>query len=239
MNHLLAIDTSTTSCSVALFNGDRLISEAVLSEGKTHSRHMLSMVHRILQEGDCHISGIKGLAVTRGPGTFTGLRIGLSTVKGLAAATGVPVVGVSSLAALAFPFRLMERPVVAMIDARRGEVYHAQFRGGSTATVAVVGEVTVCAPEAAAARLPEDAILVGSGAALYRDVFQSQCPQIRFADPSQHIIRAASVGLLAMARLHEKDGDSIDGLIPDYIRKSDAQIQMSGPQQIMTPLSPE
>jgi tRNA threonylcarbamoyladenosine biosynthesis protein TsaB len=74
---------------------------------------------------------------------------------------------------------------------------------------------------------------------LYRDVFESRCPQIRFADPSQHIIRAASVGLLAMARLQEKDGDSIDGLIPDYIRKSDAQIHISGPQQKSTPVMPE
>lgn len=226
---LLAVDTSTTSCSVALFSDDRLLAEAVFSEGKTHSRHLLSMVHRILEEGDFNISDIQGIAVTLGPGTFTGLRIGLSTVKGLAAATRTPVVGVSSLAALAFPLCLVDGPVVSMIDARRGEVYHAQYRGGSLAAQAVAG-ASVCAPETVAAELPENAILVGSGAALYRHVFESRCPHIRFADPAQHTIRAASVGLLAMARLNKLDVDAIESLIPDYIRKSDAQIQIPGPK---------
>ncbi len=80
-------------------------------------------------------------------------------------------------------------------------------------------------PEAAAAVLPENALLVGSGAVLYRDVFASRCPKIRFADPTQHVIRAASVGMLALARFNAQDADSIATLIPDYIRKSDAQIQ--------------
>jgi tRNA threonylcarbamoyladenosine biosynthesis protein TsaB len=235
--NLLAIDTSTTSCSVALFRGDHPLAEAVFTGGKTHSRHLLSMVHRILGEGGCKISDIDGIAVTRGPGTFTGLRIGISTVKGIAAAIQVPVVGVSSLAALAFPLRLLDDPVVAMIDARRGEVYLAQYRGGS-GSIEAVASVAVCAPEAAAASLPEDAILVGSGATLYRDIFASRCPKIRFADREQHVIRASSVGMLAMARFSDQDVDSIASLIPDYIRKSDAQIQMPDASPSVTPITP-
>jgi len=224
--NLLAVDTSTTSCSVALFNGDRLLAEAVYTAGKTHSRHLMSMIHRILEGCRCEPSDIGGIAVTRGPGTFTGLRIGISTVKGLAAATGAPVVGVSSLAALAFPFVLLDCPVVAMIDARRSEVYYTQYRwAGHPAT-----RVSVAAPETAAATLPENAILVGSGALLYREVFEDRCPRIRFADTTQHVIRAASVGLLALKRFKQQDVDTIDDLIPEYVRKSDAQIQMAGHQ---------
>ncbi|BBO66592.1 tRNA (adenosine(37)-N6)-threonylcarbamoyltransferase complex dimerization subunit type 1 TsaB [Desulfosarcina alkanivorans] len=226
---LLAIDTSTTSCSVALFSGDRLLAESVFTAGKTHSRHLLSMVDRILHEGGCRVSDVDGIAVTRGPGTFTGLRIGLGTVKGLAAATRAPVVGVSSLAALAFPLRLVDGPVIAMIDARRGEIYHACYDGGTGKARPAAPAISVCAPETAAAALPDNAVLVGSGAALYRDVFESRCPRIRFADPAQHIIRAASVGFLAMARFNEQDVDAIEALVPDYIRKSDAQIQMPSP----------
>lgn len=225
--NLLAVDTSTTSCSVALFNGGRLLAEEVYSAGQTHSRHLLSIIHRILGGCRCEPADIGGLAVTQGPGTFTGLRIGLSTVKGLAAATQAPVVGVSSLAALAFPFSLMDCSVLAMIDARRGEVYHAHYRGGmgvpEPVTPAAVG-----APETVLEILPEDAILVGSGAVLYQDRFETRHPRIRFADATQHVIRAASVGMLAMARFKRHDVDSLDALIPEYIRKSDAQIQMSG-----------
>jgi tRNA threonylcarbamoyladenosine biosynthesis protein TsaB len=222
--NLLAIDTSTTSCSVALFNGDHLLAENVYTAGTTHSRHLMSMIHGILERCRWGPSDIGGIAVTRGPGTFTGLRIGISTAKGLAAATGVPVVGVSSLAALAVPLALLDCPVVAMIDARRGEVYYTHYRGD----VHAANRVSVAAPETAAAALPENATLVGSGALLYREVFASRCPGIRFGEPTQHVIRAASVGLLARERFDKHDVDPIDRLIPEYVRKSDAQVQMAG-----------
>jgi tRNA threonylcarbamoyladenosine biosynthesis protein TsaB len=222
--NLLAVDTSTTSCSVALFNGDRLLAETVYAAGKTHSRHLMSIIHRILEGCRFDPSDIGGIAVTRGPGTFTGLRIGISTVKGLAAATGVPVVGISSLAALAFPFALHDCPVVAMIDARRGEVYYAHYSGGTQTEAGI----SVGAPDIAAASLPEDALLVGSGAHLYRDVFEKRCPNLRLADATQHVIRAASVGMLALARFKRQAVDPIDTLVPEYVRQPDAQVQLAG-----------
>jgi tRNA threonylcarbamoyladenosine biosynthesis protein TsaB len=222
--NLLAVDTSTTSCSVALFDGDRLLAETVYTAGKTHSRHLMSMVHNIFERCRCAPSDIGGIAVTRGPGTFTGLRIGISTAKGLASATGASLVGVSSLAALAAPLALLNCPVVAMIDARRGEVYFTQYRGDVHSPT----RASVAAPEMVAAALPENAILVGSGALLYREMFESRCRQIRFAEPTQHVIRAASVGLLARVRFKRQDVDPIDALVPEYVRKSDAQVQMAG-----------
>jgi tRNA threonylcarbamoyladenosine biosynthesis protein TsaB len=225
--NLLAVDTSTTSCSVALFGGDVLLAEAIYTAGRTHSHHLLSMIHSVLKRCTCKPMDIGGIAVTLGPGTFTGLRIGISTVKGLAAAVGASVVGVSGLAALALPFLHIDGPVVAMIDARRGEVYHACYRGGKD-TLIPVAPAAVDAPQAAAAALPQDAILVGSGALLYREILESCGPRIRFANASGHVIRAASVGLLSMARFTRRDVHDLDSLVPDYIRKSDAQIQLPG-----------
>jgi len=224
---LLAVDTSITSCSVALLHGDHLLAEAVYAAGGTHSSRLMRMIQRILGDCGCKPGQIGGLAVTRGPGTFTGLRIGLSTVKGLAAATQVPVVGVGSLEALAVPFLFVTTPVVVVIDARRGEVYHAHYRCDS-GLPRPLGPVQVGSPEALAALLPDDAILVGSGAVLYREVFQSRSARIRLADPTRHLIRASSVGVLAMERLRRQDVDGLDLLIPEYVRPSDAQIQ-SGP----------
>lgn len=227
MMKLLAVDTATTSCSVALLEGDRLLAEMVYTGGKTHSRHLMSMIDQILDRCGCGPSDVEAVGVTRGPGTFTGLRIGISTVKGFCAATQAPVIGVSSLTALAFPFDPVGRPVVAMIDARRNEVYWAQFQAGKNG-LEMISPVSVAAPEKVAQTLPKGALLVGSGALLYRSSFEALSPGVRFADPTQHFIRGASVGLLALNRLWRHDVDSIDTLTPEYIRKSDAQIHMSG-----------
>jgi len=220
---LVAVDTSTASCSVALFNDQRLLAESTFTSGKTHSRHLMSMIQELLGRCECHVAKIDAFAVGRGPGTFTGLRIGISTVKGLAAATRAKVVGVSSLAALASPLMGGGQMVVAMIDARRGEVYHAHYRDGIQ-----VAPASVSSPEGAAKKLTAGAVLVGSGALLYSELFNARCPHVFIADRTQHVIRAASVGRLAIARMLKDDVDTIDSLVPEYIRKSDAQIQLSG-----------
>jgi len=224
---ILAVDTATTSCSVALFADRQLLAEEVYTAGKTHSRHLLSIIQGILDRCETSPEELNRIAVTRGPGTFTGLRIGISTVKGLAAALGVPVLGVSSLTALAYPLLWTRQPVVAMIDARRGEIYYACYsqKGGS---VEADGTPRVAAPEAAVADLPESGILVGSGAVLYRGLLEERAPNIQFADENAHVIRAASVGRLALDCFDGLTVDSVGALVPEYIRKSDAQIQMSG-----------
>ena len=223
---LLAVDTSTSSCSVAVLEDERLLAEVIYTAGNTHSRHLLSIINQILDICSFKFLDINGICFTQGPGTFTGLRIGISMVKGLAAATRVPVVGVSSLAALIFPLSLVERPAVAVIDARRGEVYHGRYRFAHGKVEAVTPE-SVDTPEAVTALLPHDALLVGSGALLYRKVFESRGAGIRFANQTQHVIRASSVGMLALPRFRGRNTDSIHTLTPTYIRKSDAQIQMS------------
>ena len=224
--NLLAIDTSTTSCSVALLENNCLLVEEIYTAGKTHSRHLMSMIHRVLSSCDKAPCNLEGIAVTLGPGTFTGLRIGLSTVKGLAAANKTPVVGVSSLEALVYPLYRFQHPIVAMIDARRGEVYHAMFDNCSVDLSNSGTPAIVSSPEAVARTLPNGTILVGSGAVLYEHVFASGMPKVHIADPMQHVIRASSVGLLALDRLNRNDVDSIEMLTPAYIRQSDAQVQV-------------
>jgi len=224
---LLAIDTSTSSCSVAVLDGDRLLSETVFTAGKTHSVHLMSMISQVLDRCGCRPLDVDVIGVTRGPGTFTGLRIGIGTVKGLGMATRATVIGVSSLKALAFPFAKDRRPVVAMIDARRKEVYWALFQTGKNG-LKITSPVTLSAPEDVASALPKDALLVGSGALVYRSLFDTRCPSVRLADSEQHVIRGASVGRLALEGLARHEAVSIDSLVPEYIRKSDAQIQTTG-----------
>ncbi len=224
---LLAIDTSTNSCSVALLDGERVLAETLYTAGKTHAVHLMPMIAHVLDHCGCAPVEIEAIGVTRGPGTFTGLRIGISTAKGLGSASRAALIGVNSLTALAYPLARLTCPVIALIDARRKEVYWSQYRSGE-AGFEMVSPVSLASPETVANRLPKDSLLVGSGALLYRSVFESRCPGIRFADSAQHVIRGSSVGLLAFERFSRHDVDPLDTMVPEYIRKSDAQIQMTG-----------
>ena len=125
---LLAVDTSTRACSVAVVDQDRLACEITTGPAGTHSTHLLSLIRTALELSEMELHGIDGLAVCVGPGSFTGLRIGVSTVKGLAFATAKPVAGVSSLEALAQPCLPWPHLICAMLDARKGEVYAARYR---------------------------------------------------------------------------------------------------------------
>jgi len=132
---ILAVDTATMSCSVAVVEAGCLKAELIQATGETHARHLMTMIDNVLQLSNETMAGIEGFGVTIGPGTFTGLRIGLSTVQGLALAESKPIAGVSSLDALAA--QVMATPgesrslVCALLDARRKEVYHRLYRTGA------------------------------------------------------------------------------------------------------------
>jgi tRNA threonylcarbamoyladenosine biosynthesis protein TsaB len=163
--------------------------------------------------------------VTRGPGSFTGLRVGLATVQGLALATGVPVVAVSTLEALALQ-AAADAVVAPMIDARRGEVYCAVYRVAD-------GRPTVLAPEAALApgeaarRIEGDCLLIGSGVPVYEEELVAVlADRAVLVPPDLHALRAASVGRLALRRIGE--AVPAEELIPRYLRDADAK-PVAGP----------
>ena len=120
---LLTIDTSTTSCSVALSIGEKIVSECQGNNGKTLSSRVLDFVSRVLDETGVAADELDGIGVAIGPGSFTGLRVGIATAKGLAMATGKQVAGFSSLAMLAMNLPWAVYPVCPMFDARKNEIY--------------------------------------------------------------------------------------------------------------------
>ena len=129
----MAVDTATRACSVALADRDGTIAELNYFHGQTHSKHLAALVAALLDMASMQIDDVDAFAVDAGPGTFTGLRIGLATIKGLADATRKPVVGVSSLDALADQAGFSARRICCMLDARRGEVYTARYAAGDRA----------------------------------------------------------------------------------------------------------
>lgn len=221
---ILAVDTATNSCSVAIADRGRLLAETTHVSRQTHSRHLTVMIAEICRFSGVEIGDVDGYAVTRGPGSFTGLRIGISTVKGLAAAAKKPIIGISTLESLALQVVMPHGLICAVIDARRGELYYGIFRCAD-------GELSAHAPETTGALddmlcdIRGPCTFVGNGVPAHRSEIRERLQgEAHFPTDSKHIIRAVSVALLAEKRLAAKDTDDVAHFAPAYLRKSDAQI---------------
>lgn len=224
---ILALDTSTPSGSVALLEGDRIIAEWTLSSAQTHNRRLLLSIDSLLRLPPWQIEQIDLFAATVGPGSFTGIRIGLTTAKTLAWSLDKPFVGIVSLDALAAPFRFTQYPVCALIDARKKEVFSAVYQpqypdqGPTMQTDYHVGP-----PEGVISRVKEPTIFCGDGWLLYRDLFREALGPLAMSAPAPlNVIRASFVGDLArMKFLAGKTEDSMMS-VPLYIRPSEAELR--------------
>lgn len=218
--NILAVDTATRTCSVAVLVDGEVSVELMDVSGETHSRHLMTMVDRAVYESGVDVGGFDGFAVTRGPGSFTGLRIGISAVKGLAAAAGKPVAGISSLKVLAAQAAGTADLIYTVLDARRNEVYGAGFRHYDGRLDQVRPEV-VMPPEAAVEGIDENCLLVGDGVRVYRERLLGVLgPLASVAPPDCHVIRASTIGYLALEAFGRGAGAAPAALVPSYIRQS-------------------
>ena len=222
---ILAVDTATKSCSVALTDDGSVSAELTTFKDQTHSKHLMDLIHSVLEISGFSVNDVEGFAVTVGPGSFTGLRIGISTIKGLAHAVDKPVVGISSLETLAWQCADQNYLICPFLDARKSEVYWATYRFEGTRLVQKTAE-RVSAPETALGSITEPCMFVGNGAQLYRKQITTELRnQAHFAPKEKHILRASSIAHLSMKRFKAQDTDEIASLTPHYIRKSDAELK--------------
>ena len=223
---VVAIETSTPQTTVALGTEQGVIASALLSWGKAHSEIVLPGLHQLLDWSEIELRQVGGIAVGRGPGLFTGLRVGVSTARALAQVLGVPIVGISSLDVLAFSVRYSRWRIAAVTDAKRGEVFYAFYRpvpGGVTReTEYAVGSPSRLAAEIEASR--EEVLLVGGGALLYRRQLQDVGTRLEFATISTAFPLAVSLLELAVPRFHREETARPEDVVPYYVRKSDAEI---------------
>ncbi len=232
---ILAIETSTPAGSVALFEappaGDgfwdrgRILGETALTSPETHSARLMPAVDRLLRDA-CHtIRQVQGIALGLGPGSFTGLRIAVSTVKGLAYSLGVPVVGVPTLDALAHNVPFASTQICAVLDARKKEVYGALFRGNGEGQLAKGSEDWVLSPEDLCLRVVEKTLFLGNALETYGEVFREKLgSRALFAPPELCAPRAAVVARLALPDF--KAGRTLDvfSFTPLYVRRSEAEV---------------
>jgi tRNA threonylcarbamoyladenosine biosynthesis protein TsaB len=221
---ILAVDTATKSCSVAIIEGGSLSVELTTLKDQTHSKQLMQLIHKGLEMSGFSADKLDGLAVTVGPGSFTGLRIGVSTIKGFAHALDKPVVGISSLDALAWQCADRSYLICPLLDARKSEVYSATYRYADDALTRKSPE-KASAPEAAVMKIKEPCVFIGSGAQLYRKRLRTLLGDLaHFAPKGQNIIRASSVAFLSMERFATSETVAAADLVPHYIRKSDAEL---------------
>lgn len=221
----LGLDTATPSCSVALARDGSAVAEITLHSDQTHARHLVGMIDRVLDLAGASTADLHGVALTLGPGSFTGLRIGLATAKGLCMAHGLEMAGVSSLDALAFGFRYVSLPVCAMIDARKGEVYTATYRFENGRTLFRTDEAAR-PPGDVLEEIREPTLFCGTGALAWRDRIFSMCGENAVIPDtvSAHTIGAGAVLSLAADSV-SRDGRIDPALaVPVYIRPSDAEM---------------
>jgi tRNA threonylcarbamoyladenosine biosynthesis protein TsaB len=221
---ILALDTTTKSCSIAIVDEESLLTEVTIVKEQTHSKHLMDIIDWVIGMSALTVSELDGFAVTKGPGTFTGLRIGISSAKGFAMATGIPLLGVSSLEALAMQASLSPYLICPLLDARRGEVYFSRYRFQKGRLKAEIEE-SVSTPAEAVSDINEPCIFIGNGARLYHDSILDKMGNLaHFAPFVQYTIRASTVAFLGMDKFKNAEVDDGYTLSPNYIRKSDAEL---------------
>jgi tRNA threonylcarbamoyladenosine biosynthesis protein TsaB len=221
---VLAVDTSTRSCSVAVVDQDDLLAEVISGNGQTHARHLMAMIDSALELAGLNLSMTDGLAFTCGPGSFTGLRIGISTILGIATATRKPIAGISGLDALAMQAASPGMTICPLIDGRRGGVYCGRYRWSNQELIKETAE-QVLPPDQAITGLRAPALFVGNGARLYQGLIRDRLGDAAcFALNCQNTLRASTIAWLAMKRFEIGDVDDIYRFKPMYIRRPDAKI---------------
>jgi len=223
---LLAVDTSTPTEGVAALDGETARAVIHTTSAQTHARRLMSTVDSALTMAGMTIEDCDGFAVTVGPGSFTGLRIGISAVKGFALATNKPVVGVSTLEALAAGIPGLSGRICPLLDARKGQVYAALYQCGGEG-LEVIEPPRVVDPEMWLRRVDGPCLFVGDGVGAYRHLIEERVVSgARFAPPCFHAPNACVVGRIGIREFERGNTVPVDRLTPLYIRKSDAEIKL-------------
>lgn len=226
---ILAVDTATEVCGVAVWQDGRVADEMCTDQGVTHARVLMEAIRSVLEKCGLRPADLDAFVATQGPGSFTGLRIGISTVKGLAAAVSKPLVGVSTLAVLAHQAPAGTGYVCPVIDARRREVYWSVYRRDDTGLVPMgpervgpVGDVRLAGKG--------ECLFIGNGARLYAQVLRERWPQrARLVPPGLDALQPGVLAYLGAQRYRAGHIEEAHGFSPIYLRQSDAELASASP----------
>ena len=222
---LLSFETSAKAASVALMEESRLLGECYQNTGMTHSQTLMVMAEDLLSQCGKTVEDVTAVAVAAGPGSFTGVRIGVAAAKGFAWGRQLPCCGVSTLEAMALGAGIWEGYVCPVMDARRAQVYNALFHveKGEYTRIAEDRAIALSELSGELSRLEEPIFLVGDGSMLTYNTLSETISNLVLPPEWKQHQRAVGVGLAALKQLQR--GDNCDGaaLVPNYLRLSQAE----------------
>ena len=224
---VLGVDTATRQASVGLARDAEVIAERTLAVEESHAVSLLPLIEEVLQAAGCSVQTVDAIAVSCGPGSFTGLRIGLSIAKGLAYATGARLLAVPTLEALARTVAERQGIICPVLDARKGELYAARFesRPGVWKRLAPDSLVT---PESLLEMLPTPSVVLGDAVLAYGAFLRERLGSgVTLLPFGQYGPRGGVVALMGHERLETGDGDDLSRLEPAYIRPSEAERKLN------------
>jgi tRNA threonylcarbamoyladenosine biosynthesis protein TsaB len=221
---LLAFETSAKAASVALFDGEKLLGESYQNTGLTHSQTLMLMAEDLIKNCGVTVNDLTSVAVAAGPGSFTGVRIGVSAAKGLAWGGEIPCFGVSTLEAMALGLGIQEGYILPTMDARRAQVYTALFSVKNGVVTRVLEDQAIALTELKE-KLPADQpiFLVGDGSTLTYNTLSQEIPSLIMSPEHKMHQRAVGVGLAALAAISRGEKGDGETLTPNYLRLSQAE----------------
>ena len=222
---LLAFETSAKAASVALFQDGVLLGESYQNTGLTHSQTLLVMAEELLKQCDCKVEDVSAVAVANGPGSFTGVRIGVAAAKGFAWGGELPLYGVSTLEAMALGLGVYQGYVCPVMDARRQQVYNALFYVNQGKLERLTPDRAIALEELKESlkNLREPVFLVGDGSILCYNTLQQEVNGLVLPPEHRMHQRAAGVGLAAWEQISRGEAGDAATLTPNYLRLSQAE----------------
>lgn len=230
---ILGIDTSTLAASVAVLEDDKLICEYTVNTKNTHSQKLMPMIENMLNLSNIDISEIDAIAICVGPGSFTGLRIGMATAKAMAHVNNIPIIGVNSLELLGTNMDLCNKKICAILDAQRNQVYTGKYILEDS-KLKDLEEITIVPIDSLLEAIENDTeqwVILGEAVYKYKEKIES-ISNLTIACPGNNITRASSLCNLAKYKyLKNKDVHNCYDINPMYIRKSQAEEQYEEKQK--------
>lgn len=225
---VLGLDTSTLMTTCGVIDENTLLGEFSLSQDMSHSEKLVPMIKEVLDNLDLTIKDIDVFGVSIGPGSFTGLRIGIATMKAFAHLFDKPIVGVSTLEALAYnlPYNNI---IVPMIDARRERVYTGIYKWEGTNLITLMKPDVIEVKDLLhMLQKYDDVVVNGDGSIVFKDLIQNELKdKVRFSTIGQNMCRASSICELALIKYNNNIVDDYFTLAPDYLRETQAQRELN------------
>lgn len=223
---VLSIDSSTASASCAILEDNKLLGEVSLNDKKQHSVILMPLIDSLLKNLKLDIDDIDGFAVSSGPGSFTGLRIGIATIKGLANATNKPFIGISTLDALAFNMAYTSGIICPIIDALRDNVYTALYSFNNNKLERLTDYMAIHIDDLIDTIKEKDSTsvsFIGDAVPKFKEKLNNSFNTVYFAPSNLNLARASSLGELGLEKLKSGLCDDLIAFSPIYLKKSQAE----------------